>query len=279
MAVTAEMRRDGEHGSTDRWTIPYLVTGTADRREAMDAIEADAPGTVSVATGKDDLVFKQAQAEAQFVDVGDPDSCIWDGEAQYTTREKQPVSNSHVWRFDISGETQNLVAPISRRAVYEVNESGYQEKVTDGRYDDVLINNGDGVDITVSVLSWTETHYLPPAYVSWRDFGRLYNLRGNVNEHQFRVFSQGEVLFKHLTGGYQEGDDYFELNYTFEAAPNRTAVQIRPFSGIAKHGHDYLWVETETKEVNGDKETVPKRVYVDQVFEYVDFSDMPMDQV
>lgn len=265
MATAAE-QIEGERWTRSGGRVPYRVTGTDSRSTARSAVESDSSAEV-VYDGVT-LVRSDVEVEAQYVINGDASACIWEAEVTYKPESEQPATNSSVYRFDISAETQTVKTPENRRGVYAPDG----EDTID--LQDVMIENGDGVDISQSKFSWTETHYVPAVYVTWGYFTDVYSIRGTVNQDPFRVFDAGEVLFEDMTGAYRPDDGDFELQFRFIASPNRTDLEIGPYSDIVKDGHDYVWVQGTEEEKGDDLQTIVNRVFVDQVYEYGDFSQL-----
>ncbi len=103
----------------------------------------------------------------------------------------------------------------------------------------------EGIDITVPVYHFAETHYKPDNQITGAYKGVLFNLTGKVNGDVFRGFAPGEVLFLGASGAKRgsgtEAD--WEITYRFAASPNASGLSIGPIGGITKQGWDYLWVD------------------------------------
>lgn len=265
MATAAE-QIEGERWTREGGRIPYRVTGTDSRDTARSAVESDADDETEY--DGITMVRGDVEVEAQYVINGDASACIWEAEVTYKPESQQPATNSSVYRFDISAETQTIKEPEYRRGIYAPDEENTSE------LEDVMIENGDGVDISQSKFAWTETHYLPEAYITWGYFKKTYGIRGTVNDAPFRAFNTGEVLLEDMTGAYRPDEGDWEMQFRFIASPNRTNLAVGPYSGIVKAGHDYLWVQGEEEEKGTDLQSTIKRVFVDQVYEYSDFSEL-----
>jgi hypothetical protein len=175
-----------------------------------------------------------------------------------------------VFQFDTGGGTQHITqslvtmgayAPPSRTAPYFGGAIG------------VTRDNVEGVDITVPVFNFSETHYIPAALITPAYQSVLFNLTGKVNNYAFRWFAEGECLFLGASGA-QRGQDDWEITYRFAASPNRTGIIIGDIVGIVKKGWEYLWVRYEDAEDTGANALVkrPMAVYVEQVYDWADFS-------
>jgi hypothetical protein len=163
--------------------------------------------------------------------------------------------------------------------------------------------NIEGVDITVPVFKFSETYYMTDAEVDEAYKQVVFRATGTVNSDAFRGFEPGEVLFLGAVGARQgsKADDLWEITYNWAAMPNENNATVgeigvgyltssvtggtankattpvaAEFTGIAKEGWHYLWVQyadTDDGDVNSVVKT-PIAVYVEQVYPYSDFSDL-----
>ena len=171
--------------------------------------------------------------------------------------------------FDTSGGTQHITqaygearygtgAPDQKGAV-GVDESSVK-----------------GVDVVVPQLQWQETYDVPNAYVTSAWIRGVAGLTGTTNDAPFRGFEAGEVLFVGCTG-QQEWDDQrgrapWQLSFRFVAEKNVTNQTIGDITGVAKKGHEYLWVRYEEASESNTLIKKPKHVYVNKVYREGDFS-------
>jgi hypothetical protein len=135
------------------------------------------------------------------------------------------------------------------------------------------IRSVEGVDITVPVYHFSETHYLDDAVVTEPYKGTLFSLTGKVNSGAFRGFAAGECLFLGAAGT-KRGQGDWEITFRFAASPNVTGLTIGDITGIAKKGWEYLWVRYADAEDAAAKALVkkPVAVYIEKVYEEGDFS-------
>lgn len=135
-----------------------------------------------------------------------------------------------------------------------------------------------GVDIVVPALSWTESYDVPSTYVTAAYIRAVAALTGTTNDAAFRGFAAGEVLFLGCNGNQDwdadKGDGPWSLSYKFVASPNVTGQTIGTITGIAKKGHDYLWVRYEDNVSGSDLVKRPKYVYVNTVYKEGAFSGL-----
>jgi hypothetical protein len=172
--------------------------------------------------------------------------------------EPPPETPEPVTSFDSTGGTQHITQSIA-------TVGRYGEKASDQLggaigYDGENVN---GVDITIPVWNWTETHYLPVI-----NSAAYYSLTGKVNADVFRGFQPGEVLFLGASGT-QRGDGLWEITFKFAASPNRDNIAVGSITGIAKKGWEYLWVQygDDVDDTVKTRIKKPIAVYVERVYD------------
>jgi len=207
--------------------------------------------------------------EPVFIDTTNPPACIWDVRVTYS-KQSTPEVDGSVVSFDTTGGTQHVKYSKSTRL-----------KVADPAGPGVIDNKGaigvsssggtitvEGIDITVPVYSWSETHKRKNAQLNQ---AAIYSLTGKVNSDGFKGFAPGEVLFLGASG-QRTGDNEWELTYKFAASPNKTGIVIGPIQGIDKKGWEYLWVRFEDDAVNNGLTKTPVCAYVEVVYDTAAFS-------
>jgi hypothetical protein len=180
--------------------------------------------------------------------------------------------------FDTTGGTQHITQSQEYQDV-----SGY---FYESRYPSSAANmsgaigvdaNGvNGVDVVTPQLQWQESYDVPNSYVTSNWIRGVAGVTGTTNNAAFRGFEAGEVLFVGCSGS-QEWDDQkgrgpWSLSFRFVASKNVTAKKIGDISGIAKKGHEYLWVRYEDAVDSNVLLKKPKAVYVNKVYRESDFS-------
>lgn len=242
----------GEQPSVD---LRYLVLGTTEDIEAHSELIAQTPTTYS------GLVRQSTHLERLADDA-------WEGSVRYG-KEAPPEVGDSAYSFDTGGGTQHVTQSIATVGVYAApgiyppNFKGAIGATKDGI---------EGVDISVPVYNFSETHYIGANLVTGAYKSTLFYLTGTVNNGGFRGFSSGEVLFLGA-GGAKRGQDDWEINYRFAASPNVQGLQVGDITGIAKRGWDYLWIRYADA-VDNDAFMLVKRplsVYVEQVYPYTNF--------
>lgn len=191
--------------------------------------------------------------------------------------------------FDTTGGTQHITQALENVTVL-TSETGATTITSAGEtkfpssapsmngaigVDDSSVN---GVDVVVPALSWTETYDVPHSYITAAYIKGVAGLTGSVNKNGFRTFAAGEVLFMGCSGQQewdeQRGNGPWTLSFKFVASPNVTGQKIGDITGVAKQGHEYLWVRYEDAVSSNQLVKKPKAVYVNKVYREGDFSGL-----
>lgn len=231
----------------------------------------------------------QLQAESYTLEhLGDD---AWQLEVTYTKdgaeddQQQDPAKRTR--SFDTGGATQHITQAIQSDEWPDGEQRFWTGSPAAPNMRGAIGVDGDsvqGVDIVVPQLTWTETYEVPNLYVSTAYIKKVSSLTGTVNNAAFRGFAAGEVLFTGASGSQQwdadKGDGPWSLSFKFVAAANQgpgktfPAVTIGGIEGIAKDGHDYLWVRYEDAVEGATLLKKPKFVYVDKVYRREDFSQL-----
>ena len=270
MAVTVEEKpgsRTLNIGDSSSVELQYVIRGTASDEEALNALIEAAPETYL-----DVLVPKSATVDPVCIDEDAPDACLWDGAVRYAPRHyvkpEPPQTGDSSFSFDTGGGTQHVTQSISTVQKYAPpGKTAPDFKGAVGVTHEAV----EGVDITVPVYSFSETHYLPNATVTPAYKGKLFSLTGKTNNAAFKGCAAGECLFLGASGSKRSAQDDWEITFRFAASPNRTGIM-----GIAKKGWEYLWVRYADAD-DADAKAIVKRpvaAYVEKVYEEGSFADL-----
>jgi len=196
---------------------------------------------------------------------------IWEGSVRYGKFEP-PETGDSSYQFDTGGGTQHITQSLQTVARYA--PPGKTAPDFQGAIG-VTHDNVEGVDITVPVFNFSETHYIASNLVTPAYKATLFYLTGKVNGGTFRGFAPGEVLFLGASGS-KRGQEDWEITFRFAASPNVTGLVIGNITGINKKGWEYLWVRYADDEDAAAKTLVkrPIAAYVEQVYPYGNFSGL-----
>ncbi len=264
MPVTVEEKFESRlvtTGQNPSAELRYNIRGTNDDVQARSALAAAAPAAFDLfGTG---LVFLPRES-VTIQPVGD---LLWEGIVRYASI---PQTNESVFAFDTGGGTQHITQSLQTVGAYA---SGGQVPPNFKGAIGVTADSVEGVDITVPVYQFSETHYIDDAYVTPAYKGTLFALTGRVNSAPFKGFAPGECLFLGASGSKRGSGDW-EINYRFAASPNAAGLVVGDIVGISKKGFEYLWVRYQDAEDSAAKAMVkrPIAAYVEQVYPYGDLN-------
>ena len=280
MPITVAEKYDSRQsttGSNAQATLTFIASGSDDDLAIKSAVESFAPETY------DGLPRQSVQIEPISEEY-------WDASVRYadssssssTSGAPDPGSGEYTYSFDTMGGTQHITQSLDTVGSYA--DSSIPSAPDFNGAIGVSNTNGNaevqGVDITVPIYNFSETHYLTVEQVTPEYKGTLFQLTGKVNNATFRGLAAGECLFLGASGTLHgtetdtETTGDWEITYRFAASPNKTGITIGSISGIAKKGWEYLWVRYADVE-DMDAMAMVKRpvaAYVEQVYESADFS-------
>ena len=243
-------------------TMHYILSGTPDDLTAKSMLLANTP------TLYDGLVRDECTLEPIIVDtVSDRGS--WKCTVKYISPDDVPPEPGAepLFSFDTGGGTQHVTQSLSTIARYPPEAPNFKGAIG------VTHESVEGVDITVPVYNFSETHYFSTISPSYRS--ALFFLTGKVNNASFKGMAAGECLFLGASGS-QRGSEKWEINFRFAGSPNRTGIQIGAITGIAKKGWEYLWVRY-ADEADATAHALVKKpvgVYIERVYEEGNFSSL-----
>jgi len=263
MPITVSQRWEGAkvQVSSDNATISseYIIEGTDDEFAAEAALGT---ATSTVVGG---LIKKEVSITDRLSEF------VWAGEVSWGKLEPKETGDSS-FSFDTGGGTQHIT-----QALATVASHAPPGKTAPNFKGAVGVSDGsvDGVDITVPIYNFSETHYLDVATVDAAYKLTLFNLTGTVNSLSFKGFAAGEVLFQGASGSLRQHDQW-EITYKFAASPNATGLTVGDITAINKGGWEYLWVRYREDEDTAAKTLArrPVAAYVEQVYPLTDLNQL-----
>lgn len=141
-------------------------------------------------------------------------------------------------------------------------------------------NQVNGVNVTVPAFNWTETWLVPAKYLLVGDdvngpyATALRDMTGKVNKDEFRIFQPGEVLFLGARFDATSGQSMVPVTYSFSARERREQFFIGDVEVGIKDGWDHLWIQYETPADATFEFKKPRFVYVDRIYERLDFTEL-----
>lgn len=204
---------------------------------------------------------------------------VWEFVATYIdAAQHDSVSRPETGDYRISGSTSGGTARIltSRATVASYAPSG--ETAMDFHRSIGVTREGEvqGVDIVVPASQFQIEYTQPKAVITVAYSMTVRNLTGCVNAGTFFGRAAGEVLF--LGADYAQGiKSDPTCSYKFLELPNITGLTLGVLTGIAKKGHEYLWIYFEDVPDPAAKNRPakrPKYAYVERVYGEADFSSL-----
>jgi hypothetical protein len=252
--------RQSSLGDSAQVELGFIVSGTDDDIEAKTSLKAATP------IWYDGLIRQSLQIEPM-------GPGMWDGKVHYGRQEKQPETGESTFSFDTGSGTQHITQSI--QTIQRYAPPGKTAPDCGGAIG-ATNDSVEGVDITLPVYQFSETHYLPMSMVTNAYKGTLFILTGKVNSAAFKGCQAGECLFMGASGSLRTaGDDGdWEITFKFAASPNATGLTIGTITGINKKGWEYLWVRYEDSEDTAANVLVkkPTAVYIEKVYDLADFA-------
>ena len=247
----------GENPSVE---LRCKVEGTGDSLAAQMALLWFTPATYN------GLVRQTPRIEP---DGDSPD--VWIASVQYGPK-KPPETGDFTYQFDTGGGTQHITQSLQTVARYSPPGAVAPD------FKGAIGTTGEsveGVDVTVPVYNFSETHYLPAAQVTGAYKATLFSLTGKTNSAPFRGFAKGEVLFLGASGS-KRGEEDWEITFRFAASQNVNGLAVGDILGINKKGWEYLWVRYADDEDEAAKALVKKPigVYIEKVYEEGNFAGL-----
>ena len=255
-------------GEVTEIEIPYLVFEAADEDAALAAARTKAASRtvsgmvldeleVTERVNKDTWKVKAIYKDEDSEDTDDPD------EDEETTS----------FAFDTGGGTMHRnqsLKTVSKVPNDAPDFNGAIEVDNEG--------NVNGVDVTMTVLNFTETHTMNGSRVTTSYKKTVAALTGTVNSSGFRGFSAGEVLFLGASGTKRskKPNAPWEITFRFAVSPNQSSLQVGKLKVSNKRGWDYLWVRYADKVAENRKNVIkePVAAYVEQVYPTGDFGNL-----
>ena len=248
--------RESTLGDDASVELRFVIHGTDDDATANSALLANSPlvhGGLVRLTAHTERIAEQT----------------WEGTVRYG---EAPTPGDSSFSFDTGGGSQHLTQSISTTGSYAApGQTAPDFRGAIGVTPDAV----EGIDVTVPVYHFSETHFVPAGLVTPAYKAARFQLTGRVNNAPFKGFVAGEVLFLGASGSKRGADDW-EINFKFAASPNATGLTVGNITGISKAGWDYLWVRYEDAEDTTAKALVkrPIAAYVERVYPWGSFSTL-----
>ena len=230
--------------------------------------------TENVVPGEyDGLIFKSLTWEHNGAGV-------WDFRATYTHPDKSDEKSTldtgdYTFSFDTGGGTVTRTVSLSTTKYAKSGETAPDFKGAIGVVREKAESKVEGVEVGIQALKFSVRKRMPRTVITLDYIQTLKSMTFTKNSSAFMGFAAGELLFIGASG--QQGTDTDpEITYNFIVSDNVDSLTVGDITGIAKVGHDYLWVYFEDIEDAAADMTVkqPKAAYVEQVYYASNFANL-----
>lgn len=242
--------------------IPFVVFDAVDEAQVKSSALAASPKTYANMPRKELEVVERIN------------NTTWKIVARYdlTTRGDiqkgeipKPIRPRSTFSFDTTGATEHIT--VSRAASASASAGPPQSYNPNGNPIGFDGQHVQGLDITVPIFNFGETHRFRPSRVSTSFITAVYEATGKVNSGSFRGFGAGDVLFLGASGTRNGNDIRDEWEITFRFSARRTE-QITVPSGdsslgpLTKRGWDYVNIRYGTDVDSGNTTLLGKPVKI-----------------
>lgn len=258
-----QIKADG-YGDRSSAEIKFLARNCFDETDVFDLIESEKGDLVPdpYNNGTEDLAIRNIDITEQV----NPTS--WRVTVHYLGKPQT------TYQYDFAAGTQHITNSLNTTAAHN---AGFLPDSPDFKGAIGVDNDGNvtGVDKVQPSMSWKETHYYYDDEFTDDLIGVLTYAVGKVNNAEFEGTSAGETLFNGATA-IQRESNLWEVTYNFSFSANLEDLVIGDIDGISKKGWEYLWVyySKQADDVAGILVKQPSNVYIEQVYEEIDFSTL-----
>lgn len=239
---------------TERWLAIGSDSGAFVRSYAQSAT----PGIVAFTTG---TLYRQDVA------ITKTDHKRFEVTVPYSTRKNE--AGDWTWDFTTIGGTVRITHAMEEYARYPSDTAPDRKGVIGHNGDEIA-----GVDKVIPTMKFVVQFRHPLGVMTIPRAKYLHSITGTVNADTFLTFAPGEVLFLGARGSDGSAAEA-SVTYEFAMWANQSGLSIGDIAGIEKKGHHYLWVRYKDAEVTADGKTfaakTPQHVYVDRIYEEIDF--------
>ena len=245
--------------------VPYLVFGVEEELDALNAVREASPEKLENLRRQTLEISERINQNTFKVQVS-YEVDVFDG----IDGSNDPEPN---FAFDTGGGSKHINQSLATVSVTPSGAPDYGGAIgVDGD------GNVNGIDITMPVMNFSETHYFRASKVSTAYKKRLAELTGTVNDGKFKGYDPGEVLFLGASGTRQgkHSDDDWEITFRFAVSPNRKNLKVGDLIVKEKLGWDYLWVRY-ADDISKDRKSLvkkPEAAYVERVYQAADFGGL-----
>ena len=255
-------------GEVTEIEIPYLVFGAEDEDAALSAARSKA-ASHSISG----MVLDSLEVTERINDDTWKVKAIYEAEDGETPDNPDTDDETSSFAFDTGGGTMHRNQSLKTVAKVPNDAPDFN-----GAIEVDNEGNVNGVDVTMPVLNFTETHTMAGSRVTTSYKKSVAALTGTVNRSSFRGFAAGEVLFLGASGQKRskKASAPWEITFRFAVSPNQSSLSVGKLKVSNKKGWDYLWVRYADKVSDNRKNVIkePVAAYVEQVYPEGDLGNL-----
>ena len=259
-AYTERTEKVNAVGDVVEIEIPYLVFGASDEDAALAAARAKAASKTVPGMALDSVeVDERVNASTWRVKAAFAPSSSSGGDEGGGDEDAFSTS------FDTGGGTMHMNQSLGTASKTPNDAPDFGGAIAVDAEGNVA-----GVDVTMPVFNFQETHTLSGTVVTdaWKK--KVAALTGTVNSAAFRGFDAGEVLFLGASGSKRskKASANWEITFRFAVSANQQRLKVGDLTIESKRGWDYLWVSYKTGVAANGKSLVkkPSAAYVEKVY-------------
>jgi len=209
------------------------------------------------------------------IEVKPVDFEVWEATVTYSLEEEERFITDISW--STTGKTQKIFRSYKTESIFDFDRNPWQEPPVFDRLINCTPDSVEGVEITLPVLNFTESHKYTPSQVDADLIQKLMSATGTINDRNFRNFTKGEVLFKGISGN--TSTDIITINFEFSVAESWNWTHEGETRTI--EGWNYLWYFNipQMDLRTGYTVQVPMAAYEERVYPYSNFGVFVPDRV
>lgn len=281
MPITVE-EKYGRQVSGTRGERAYLIRGTENETEALEAMLDEAPASMTIA-GVGTLPLNEDDSSVDEIE-GVAGGCF-EGRAVYGTSSgggstTVPDIDQSTYAFEIGGGSQTITVAKEHLQVLpvtgETNLPNYFGLINVD--EDGTVNGVETPPPTPQIFTFTKT--IAAASFTESYYRRLAALVHRTNDGPFEGFDEGECLFLGAAGN-RRATDRWTIDFRIAVEANWESREIggsagSPLFTVTKKGWEYFWVFKRRKKDADTGLWIPKPVcgYVERIFDPGDFGDL-----
>lgn len=237
----------------------------------------------------DDAYWLSPRATAEATQLGGRGNvwnCVTTYKLESPNSSTDPPTGSLVYESDTTGGTAHISTSLETVSSYAASGSAPDLKQLIGVQSD---GDPQGVDIIVPAFKFSITKY-----ISWANWTQaledaIANATGKVNEGSFtvpvhhddtgtttRTYPDGECLFLGAQTSERQDKNDLAVKYQFIRSPAASGITIGDIVGIAKKGHEYLWVAYKKSQdaTTNEHKSVPEYCYIEKVYDVANLNGL-----